>query len=202
MSQEVPMGDILFGVAVLVVFLIVALVVGRFLSAFKNRRFTQAWSPLVPVINGKIVHDGGGAATSWLTGNYGGKSVQASMIPDRNLYQEEGGSRYNYFDVALVDLPGKQNWRIEYKTPVMGLGANGWQIKAEDSNLDLRLQQSGVVDMLARFGTPTIEYMARTRTLRYSEDITPRWVPTPERFQEELEVLLLLATINADANGG
>lgn len=76
----------LFGVVVLAIFLVVVFALGFLISRFKNARFEKEWQPLVPLINGKVVNDGGGAATSWLTGTYQGKSVYASMIPKRNRY--------------------------------------------------------------------------------------------------------------------
>lgn len=195
MSQEVPAGDIIFGAVILVAFLIIALIAGRLLSNFKNRRFTRAWAPLISLVNGKITHDGGGAATSWLTGVYRGQQVQASMIPGRNTYSDQTGPRYNYFDVALLDIPGKQDWRIENQPLILGRGHKGWHIASEDRALEIRLQESGIVTTLGKLGNPTIEYTVRGGILRYSEDVTPRWAPTPERFQEELALLLKLAEI-------
>lgn len=192
MNQEVSPQDILFGVIVLIIFIVCAYFAGRLMSAWKNRRFATAWAPLVPLINGTVHNDGGGAATSWLTGTYQGKQVKASIMPGRNRHIE-GGDRYNYFDVALLDVPGQHNWRINYQTALLGLGNTGWDIKTDDQTLRVRLHESGIIADLARLGTPTIEYTARGRTLLYSEDITPRWVPTPERFQAVLEILLRLA---------
>jgi len=200
MSQEVPTGDIIFGAVVLIILLVLAWIIGRFISSLKNKRFNQAWAPLVPLINGKIHHDGGGAATSWLTGSYKGKQVQASMIPNRNRYQEQSGERYNYFDVALMQIAGQQDWRITYKTAVFGLGKTGWQVSGRDENLSLRLQSDEIFSALAHLGRPEIEYSARSRTLRCSQDVTPQWVPTAQRFQEQLEELLLLETINEELN--
>lgn len=197
MSQEVPAGDILFGAIVLVGFLICAYVIGRFLSNWKNRRFNAAWVPLVPLINGTVHHDGGGADTSWLAGTYRGKQVRASMTPDRNLYRE-GSDRYNYFDIALRDVAGQQNWHIAYRTAILGMGTTGWHIEAEDEGLNGRLQAANIAAELARLGTPTVTYTARDHTLLYSDDITPRWAPTPERFQEILELLLRVSAISED----
>jgi hypothetical protein len=93
----------------------------------------------------------------------------------------------------LLDIPGQQNWRIVYQTALLGLDHTGWDIKTEDQILRVRLEEMGIMAELARLGTPTIEYSAQRHTLLYSEDIKPRWVPTPERFQEALEMLLRLA---------
>jgi hypothetical protein len=202
MNQEVATGDLIFGAVVLIIFLIIVLVIGRFVSGLENQRFSKAWQPLVPVINGKIIHDGGGAAISWLTGTYKGKAVQASMIPGRNLYQDESGSRYNYFEVKLVDVPGNQDWRIAYKMPLAGLGKEGWQIQSQNLTLQSRLQQAGVLSTLSRFGRPTVEYKAKQKTLTYSEDISPRWVPDQEQFMDELALLLQLAAITGESLPG
>lgn len=194
-SQEVPAGDILLGAMILVGFLIGVYVVGRFLNNWKNRRFNVAWAPLIPLINGTVQNDGGGAATSWLTGTYRGKQVQASMVPDRNLYQE-GNGRYNYFDTALRGVAGQQNWQIIYRTPVLGIGTSGWCIEGEDEALNSRLQAANIITEIAHLGNPTIAYTARDHTLRYSDDITPLWAPSSERFQAILELLLRLAAIS------
>jgi hypothetical protein len=200
MSQEVATGDIVFGAIILVGLLICALMVGRFISGIKNKRFARAWAPLMPLINGKASYDGGGAATSWLTGTYCGKQVQATMIPDRNLYTEQSGSRYNYFDVALLDIDGQRDWQISYKTAVLGMGHTGWHLVPEDTLFEARLQNANIMAVLTQLGNPTIEYSARGRRLRYSADVTPRWVPTPEKFQAALEILLQLATIHNEMN--
>ncbi len=198
MNQEVPVSDIVFGGIVLVIFLVSALVIGRFLSAAKNRRFAAAWAPLIPFItNGTIHTDGSGATTSWLTGTIQGRQVQASMIPKRNRYTEASDS-YNYFDVALLAVPGQQDWRIVYQTAALGIGHTGWHISIKDPMLAARLHESGIMATLAHLGSPTIEYTVRGGKLLYSEDVTPRWVPTPERFQTTLALLRQIAAISEE----
>jgi hypothetical protein len=200
MNQEVPPGDMLFGSFVLVIFLVFVFGFGFLLNRFKNRRFTQAWRPLVPLINGKIIEDGGGAATSWLSGTYRGQLVRAAMVPNRNRYSGESGHRYNHFEIALLEVPGRQDWRIEYKTPILGFGKTGWQIETDDAALRDRLLASGVIDEIARMGPEEIRYQARAKTLLFSEDVTPLWVPASARFQEELELLLRVAKVNGEVN--
>lgn len=200
MNQEVPPGDMLFGTFVLVIFLAFVFGFGFLLYRFKNRRFTQAWAPIVPLLNGKVTGDGGGGATSWLSGTYRGQPVRAAMIPNRNRYSGESGPRYNYFEIALLEVPGRQDWSIEHKTPVLGFGQTGWQIDTDDAALRDRLNASGVIDEIARMGPEEIRYQARAKTLLYSEDVTPLWVPAPERFLEELELLMRLARVNREVN--
>ena len=124
------------------------------------------------------------------------------MIPQRNRYSGQSGPRYNYFDAALLGVPGAQDWQIAYHTPVLGLGRTGWQIDTQDPALAARLEASGIIARLARLGQPTISYSKQRRALQYSEDVTPRWAPTPERFGEQLELLLLLAQAAEQANKG
>jgi len=206
MNQEVSGGDIVIGVIVLAIFLAAAFGAGRLLSRFKDGRFSAAWGPLVPLIGGTVAGDGGGAATSWLSGTYRGAQVRASMVPDRNRYQDNSGQRYNYFDVALLEIPGRQDWSILFHTQVMGLGQSGWQISAADAALEERLRAQNVLDLLERLGPSglprqaPLEYSARSGTLLYREDAGGQWIPTPQRFQETLDVLLALAAINAQVN--
>lgn len=189
----------LFGGMVLAIFLVFVFLLGMVINRFKNARFRKAWAPLIPMIQGKVVEDGGGAATSWLAGTYRGKRVVASMVPDRNRY-DDGGHRYNYFEVALLDVSGQQDWTIEYQTAVLGFGQTGWRVVTKDKALEDRLTASGLLFTMPNFGSDGVRYRSRERKLLFTEDVTPRWIPTPERFQQELELLLTLAKVNEEVN--
>lgn len=200
------MSDFLFGVIGLILFLAVGLVGGYVLYRFKNRQLTNAWEPLVALVNGKVVGDGGGGATSWLSGTYKGRPVVASLSPNINQHQE-GGFRYNYFDVALGETPGQHDWNIEYTRSVLGVGKTGWRVRSRDAALETALIAAGVADLVAPFGEtpshfmrPTLEYNRHERLLRYRTDITPRVAPTPDQFTRLLDLLLQLAEVNARVN--
>ena len=75
------MSDMLFGAIGLVIFLVVVFIAGYFLYKFKNARLTTAWGPLVGLVNGEVVGDGGGAASSWLSGTYQGGRWWPSWPP-------------------------------------------------------------------------------------------------------------------------
>ena len=77
------MNDTLLGGIALAAFLVLVFGAGVVLNKWKNARFRQAWAPLVPIINGKVEDDGGGAASSWLAGTYQGQPVYARMTPAR-----------------------------------------------------------------------------------------------------------------------
>jgi hypothetical protein len=198
MSQET--SDLILGAVVLVIFLIFVFVAGWILNKFKNARFTRAWTPLQPIINGKVHEDGGGAATSYLVGTYRGWQVQASMTPNRNRYSGESGHRYNYFDVALLEVPGKHDWSFAYHTPLLGRETATWRVVTHDPALAERLQNANLISVLAGLGHPKIEYKQRGKMLQYQADITPLQVPTPEMFQRQIEALIWMAKINEEVN--
>lgn len=200
------MSDMLFGAVGLVIFLVVVFIAGYFLYKFKNARLTKAWGPLVGLVNGQIVGDGGGAASSWLTGVYRGRPIAAKIAPDLNKY-EDGGAHYNYFDVALREVPGKSDWTAGYDRAFLGMGQSGWQVKAKDAVLEAALRAADVAALVAPFGeTPahfvgwSLDYSAREQLLRYKTDITPQVVPTPQQFTAMLDMLLAVADVNARVN--
>ena len=182
-------SDMAVGSVVLFFFLIFIFALGKVIYTFKNARFTKAWSPLVSIIKGAVVGDGGGGSTSWLTGTWQGRRVRAIMSPDRNRYSGESGWRYNEFGIELLDVPGGQDWRID----------NSRVEKAEPA-LRQRLEASGILLMIQAFGAPAVAYSRAQRILSYSEDAGPRWIPTPEHFEAELGLLLRLAKVNEEIN--
>jgi hypothetical protein len=190
----------LFGAVVLAIFMVFVFAFGFLINRVKNAGFRKAWAPLIPIIQGKVVEDGGGAATSWLTGTYRGKRVRASMTPNRNRYSGESGHYYNDFDVSLLNVPGEQDWKIEYTTAILGFGHTGWRIVTKDKALEDRLNASGILLAISRFGSPEIAYQARSGVLQFSDDITPLKVPSPESFRDQLELLLVLAKVNEEVN--
>lgn len=200
------MSDTMLGIVSLAVFLVFIFVFGYFIYKFKNARLTSAWGPLVGLINGRVTGDGGGAATSWLSGMYRGRPVVAALSPNLNQH-DEGGAKYNYFEVALTEMAGRHDWSVAYSYRVLGLGQSGWQVKAEDPALAEALHGAAIESLVAPFGQtptyltrPTLEYSRRERALRYRTDITPRVAPTPEQFTQLLEMLHSAAEINERLN--
>lgn len=200
------MSDTVLGIVILIPFLIAVFIAGYLLYKFKNRRLTAAWGPLVGLVNGTVSGDGGGAATSWLTGVWKGRAVAASLSPGLNQH-EDGGAKYNYFDVALRDVPGKHDWSVEYTRRVIGIGQTGWQVRADNPALEEALRAAGVAALVAPFGEtpshfqrPSLEYNRLTRLLRYRMDVSPAVTPTPQRFTELLEMLLRAEEINRQKN--
>jgi hypothetical protein len=206
MDQET--SEILFGAAILIPFLIAVFAAGLVLNRFKNRRFHAAWRPLVPVIDGTVVDDGGGAASSWLTGTFEGRRVHASMTPNRSTVPGSA-LKYNYFELAVGELAGEHNWRVEYTLPTFGFGSGEWRIIADELPLAQRLERAGVLDIVAgmqagaRPASPTlpaVNYLKNAATLTYCEDVGGGWTPAPDRFRHQLALLIQLAAIHTQMN--
>lgn len=200
------MSDTLLGILGLAVFLVVVFVAGYFYYRFQNARLTRAWGTLPGLINGHVSGDGGGAASSWLSGTDRGRPVVAALSPNLNQH-DEGGAKYNYFEVALTELPGRHDWSVAYAQRVLGMGQSGWQVKAEDPALAEALRGAAVPSLVAPFGEtpahfmrPTLEYNRRERVLRYRADISPLLAPSPQQFTSLLEMLHNAADINARLN--
>lgn len=203
------MSDMLLGVVGLAVLLGLAFGIGYVYFRFKQARFKGAWSSLTPLVSGTVHAGDTGGGSSWLTGAYRGHAVQATMIPDRNIYsgEDSGGWTYNYFEVAFTGVQGRSAWRISYAYPVLGFGASSWQLAADSPVLQQALEQTGVTPLVAALGQPpshlqqpVLEFDPRVRILRYREDAGRAWLPTPQRFQAQLELLVALEAINQQYN--
>lgn len=197
MEQEVSTSDIIFGSVVIAIFLIVAYGIGRAHSAWKNRSFSRAWAPLVPIVGGTVTYDRSAAVSSSLYGTYKQHAVLAIMTPQRNRYHFASPDRYNEFEVLLTDVAGVHDWSIYHEKSILGIGRDGWQIRSSDAQLQARLEATCIASTLALLGTPVLQYTADTHTLRFSNDITPNLVLIPRQFNEVLELLIHLARVQA-----
>lgn len=193
------MSDTTLGVIILVVFLVVAYFIGRLLSNIKNAKFAKAWSPFIPIINGSVVFDKGGAASSSLVGTYQGRKVVATMAPKLNKYSGDSAGHYhNYFSISITSS-GTHDWKITSEKPVLGVGNKGWVITAAE-DLKSKLTSAAVVELASSFGATMIAFSAKGKTLKLTDHVTPLWVPTTERFEQGVNLLLQLATINEEVN--
>ena len=193
--------DTVLSVIGLAVFLVLAYGVGILLSRFKNARFLKAWAPLQALIDGKVVNDGGGAATSWLTGTYRGYQVQARMSPQRNL--GVAGRRFNDFAVALAQVKGEQDWTFARRPSSERApepGKSPWLVTADTTAVAQRLERAVIENMLPGLGYPKISFRQQSGLLEYQVDVTPALVPTPELFARTLQFLVWLEGVNREAN--
>jgi hypothetical protein len=127
------------------------------------------------------------------------------MMPNRRR-NDYVPSTFHHFDIALDGVAGPCNWQLVYALPPGGLGTPGWRLIAEDTALVLPLQQAGVIEIVEELragagGTlppgPVAQYMKRTGTLTYCEDAGRKWIPTPDRFRRQLDLMIRLADVAA-----
>jgi hypothetical protein len=189
------------------VLLVLAYVIGKAATKFENTKVTKAWLPLQPVINGDIENNGSRVftfakeasnAASWLIGSYNGKKILASIYPNKRKYYFNRWDRYNYFSVAILELEGKKDWKIIFKQPA-GKEKSGFSIIA-DKELEQRLLNAGVLDLVTTVNNAGVGYYAGSRLLQLSDTVIQSWTPTPEKFKQELELLLKMAAINQQVN--
>lgn len=207
--ENASMSDMVFGAIGLIIFLALIFVAGALLYKLVNARFNRAWGPLMPLINGKVVGDGGGGATSWLVGAYQGRKVQASMTPGRNMYSpaDSSGGKYNYFEVALADIGGKRDWSVTFDRKILGIGQTGWRVKSDDPSVEASLKAADISSLLIPFGEPAghfnlapLDYNHRERLLCFRYDNGAQWAPTPQSFAAQLDMLVRAAEINERVN--
>jgi hypothetical protein len=194
------MSDTMLGSAILAAFLVVVLAVGWVLYRIKNALLAREWAPLLPLIEGgRVVGDGGGGATSWLTGTYRGQRVTAGFSPNVAKYtaSDDGGHHRNSFSVTLDDVPGERDWRLGHERRATG---GEWHVTADDHALQSALAGSRAQAILARLGAGDVDYTRASRALRFSEDVRPLKVPPPDRFRAVLDALLELAEMNQSVN--
>jgi hypothetical protein len=193
------LSDTMLGSAILAAFLVVVLAVGWVLYRIKNAALAREWTPLLPLIEGgRVVGDGGGGATSWLTGTYRGRRVTASFSPDVAKYaaSDDAGHHRNSFSVTLDDVPGERDWRLAYERRATG---GEWHVSAEGQALQSALESRGR-PIVADLGAGDVDYTRASRELRFSEDVRPLQVPPLGRFRAVLDALLQLAEMNASVN--
>jgi hypothetical protein len=197
----------MFGFIAIVVFLILAYVIGTAATKFEKAKVTKAWLPLQPIINGVIENNGSAVyllakeasnAASWLLGTYNGKKILASIYPNKRKFYFSRWDRYNYFSAAILELEGKKDWKVIFNQST-GKGASGFSIIA-DKELEQSLRNAGILDLVTSVNNAGVAYYAGSRLLQLSDSVIQSWTPTPEKFKKELELLLKAAAINEQVN--
>jgi Tol biopolymer transport system component len=194
--------DIVWGVLIVAVALPVLYFAARLAT-----KIGQAWSarilaPLAPVL-GSVSKLSAGA----LRGIYKGCDLRAFYAKNKNDGWDDTNSvGFNAFYIEAMDLPGRHNWSIKFHVSgLLGQGPKELFIHAADSALSERLAQTGVIAAVAKVSTPsedyvTVAYDAGRKVLTYSDDVSPRSVPTPQQFLAQLDLVARLAVINTEVN--
>ncbi|MGV3708850.1 MAG: hypothetical protein ACO1Q7_08410 [Gemmatimonas sp.] len=195
LQGEASREDMIFGGAVLAVFLVIVFVLGFLLNRFKNRRFRNAWMPLASLLTDvRITEDGGGAATSWLSGKFHGRLVHASMSPDvaQHSFTTNKG---NHFSIIVPDVVAGESWFAEYAPATPLLRKQGWTITTESRATHDAIERSEILPLVQSLGYGSLRYNAGRRQLVWQELIEPLWVLPPAQFTVAVRTMFTAADI-------
>lgn len=203
--MSAPQSDsILPGVVIVLVLLPVFYGIGRAGTALGDVWSAHLLAPLAPMVGGHLER-----SRRRIVGTYEGWPVQVSCE------QRSAGtlgsassrtSRMNAFNIAIPELPGGADWRLQFHvTGLLGQGARELGFGMTDEPLRRRLEEAGVIAEVGAVSSPTLSYVTvqyetRTRTLTYTDDVSPSRVPSHERFAVQLALVARLAALNTRVN--
>lgn len=204
--MKAPSSDsILPGVLIVLVMLPVLYGIGRAGTALGGVWSAYLLAPLAPMVGGHVER-----SSRRLVGTYEGWPVHVFFDPRRSvgLLGDEPSvtSRMNPFSIAIPDLPGGADWRLQFHvTGPLGQGARELGFGMADEPLRHRLEEAGVIAEVGAVSSPTLSYVTvqyetRTRTLTYTDDVSPSRVPSHERFAVHLALVARLAVLNTRVN--
>jgi hypothetical protein len=171
-----------------------AVVIGDGWSAYRL-------APLAPLIDGIIDRK-----PPCVRGTYCGNNVRVSFTPEQTVGSGESATWINAFYIQVTDLPGKHNWRIPFGiTGLLGQGPKSLYIETLDEGFRERLDRSGVLLAVGAVSAPTtnyvtVDYDCRLRTLTYTDDVSPKWIPSQAAYAKHLTLVARLVEINKQLN--
>lgn len=198
MSQDT--SDLVLGALVLVVLIPVLYFVGRFVATIGDAWSARILARLAPAIGGTVYRSG-----LCIKGRYRDRDVRVSFTTGQSVGSGEGATAINALCIEVVDLAGRQDWRIKFHlSGLLGQGPKQLYIEVQDTALGKRLERSGVLDAVSAVSAPTQDYVtvayeARRKILTYTDDVSPRRVPSHKDFAVQLELVARLAEVNAQA---
>jgi hypothetical protein len=149
------MQDTINGIIPFIIFMALVFAASRVLVRFTGAKYSNALTPLAPIINGAFDTDS--LSHRWLTGTYGNRKVGVASTPGVN---ELGGlitpnntskaHRYNAFDVEAQDVAGEADWSLTWGMHNVGhilSREQSWKFMADEDLLQ-RLQSSNIVGEL------------------------------------------------------
>ena len=158
-------------------------------------------SPLAPAIAGTMDRKEG-----CIRGLYCGNKVVVSYTPQQSVGSGDSSQSINAFHIQVADLPGKQNWRVPFElTGMLGQGPKRAYIETRDDGLRERLRRAGVLAAVEAVSAPTLNYVTvdydcRVKMLTFTDDVSPRVIPTQDAFAVQLALVARLVEINRQVN--
>lgn len=194
--------DLVSGILILVVALPTLYFAAQLIIKIGNLWTARILAPLAPILgkNAKL-------ANGSVSGSFNGCQLRAFYAKDKNDgWDMENSTGFNAFYIEAADVPGQLDWKIQFHVSgLLGQGPKELHIHVADKRLGERLAQAGVIDAVAKVSTPTEDYVtvafdARRNILTYTDDVSPKSVPSRQRFEVQLELLTRLVEINEKVN--
>jgi hypothetical protein len=194
------MSDAVLGALILVPLVVVIWVVAWTVSKVGDAWSASVLARLAPTIDGTVSRAG-----PHVSGSYGGLPVRISFTKGQAVGTGESASQMNAFYIEALDLAGDTNWKIAFRAVSWTGQDKELFIESPDAALAERLRVSGALELIGRVNMPsnnyvTVAYDARAQTLTYTDDVSPKLVPSVDHFVRELELVGQLTTINAATN--
>ena len=153
------------------------------------RRRKEAWAHVAGLVGGTY-HRGK------ITGSYRGRAVDV-------LLQNHGYETALYYChlIMKVRMQGS-DWAISFGETSFLNPTKDWQIKCGDEAIRRRLTEAGAFELVAQaLGKPDVRYRADKGTLEYRLYVgESNYVPAPDEFERQLDVLARLADFNEELN--
>ena len=195
-------ANMVLGALILVVLIPALYFIARGIGTIGDAWSAQMLAPLAPAIDGGTFS----RTPPGIRGSYEGRDVRVSFTPGQSVGSGDSATTINAFYIEAINLPGQQDWRIKfYVSGSFGQGAKQLQIEVKDTALGERLERSGVLDAVSAVSAPTqdyvtVEYEARRQTLTFTDDVSPRRVPSHQQFATQLALVARLAQVNEQVN--
>ena len=196
-------ADVALGVLIVAV----ALPVLYFMAGF-GRKIGEAWAarilaPLAPLLGSEAKLSAGS-----LRGIYQGCDLRAFYGKDKNDGWDDTSNSvgFNAFYIKVMDIPGQYNWVVTFCfSGFLGRGPKLLVIRAADNDLGERLAHTDVIALVSNVSTPSEDYVtvafdARRKVLTYTDDVSPRSVPSAKQFRAQLDLVVRLVEINTEVN--
>ena len=129
-----------------------------------------------------------------------------SFTPGQSVGAGDSATSINAFYIEVLNLSGQQDWRIKFHLAgFFGQKPKQLYLEVQDRALGERLDQAGVLAEVAAVSAPTEDYVTVTyesqrKTLTYTDDVSPRQIPSHQQFAAQLALIARLAEVNERVN--
>lgn len=193
------MSDMVLGSICVAVFIVACFFLGKVKQRWDNLQQASLLSPLAHMVNGAVDRRNG-----WLEGIYQGRKLHVTVVLEG--ISGEGGGNFQALKIEIMNLPGRQIWYIAFEATKLGFGPNQPKlVVVRDPALEARFKATSILEEVGRVSAATstyvtVQYQPAQKKLTYTDDISPRRIPTQEQFEQQLALAARLADLNESFN--